>query len=688
MPKNIYRIVISFVLVAAVLVLAMPRTPEFGYDYGKGKRWQYESFFAPFDFPILKTEEQIAQERYARSGAGQVPYYRYSSETSSGVLRNIAALNLSTSEKTVILSSLDAIYEKGVMIERSSDSNGKTAVSEVIYIQKDKRAVKYPVTEVFTLAEARNRLLSDVQASEAVLSADSLLRSSGIYDILQPNLEFDRQTTELVNANALSSVSTTDGYISAGQLIVTKGELVTAELEQVLDSCKAEYESTMGYSGPHFLMLLGCIIMAISISGVLFLCIYLMKPKIFNEPRFYYVLLVFVLFSAMTLIVARLREDLLYCIPYTLVALYLQAFFRPKLIIPVYMITLLPLLVFTDNGLILFVMYLVSGLLSVYLFDFLGRGWKQLVAAMVNFCVVALIYMAFHWMDLVHAEVLRILAYLFVASIFQFFGYPLIYVFERLFNLVSNSRLIELGDMSNTLVRELERKAPGTFQHSLQVMSMADSAARVIGANPLLVRVGALYHDIGKTVNPQCFVENESLVDKTEENKYHFGLPSVQSAHDIIRHVSDGVELARQHHLPEKVCDFILTHHGTTVTSFFYNKFINEGGSDSEIDLFRYDGKKPFTKEQVILMLCDSVEAASRTLRDYSPKSCSAFVDHIVAGKIAEGQFENADITIHDLGLVKQEISNYLANSHHERIDYPKRNKTITGNERKRKQNR
>ena len=238
---------------------------------------------------------------------------------------------------------------------------------------------------------------------------------------------------------------------------------------------------------------------------------------------------------------------------------------------------------------------------------------------------------------------------------------------------MSNSRLIELCDVSNPLIRQLEQKAPGTFQHSLQVMNMVDTVARAVDANADLVRAGALYHDIGKLNNPLCFIENESLVARDGTPRYHEGMSPEQSAREIIRHVPEGVELAQKNRLPDAIIDFIRSHHGTTTTGYFYNQFLQAGGDPSLAGEFRYPGFKPVSKEQIILMLCDSVEAASRTLTEYTPEAYSAFVERIVAGKMEEGQFEHADISISELGTVKDTLKQYLAQIHHERVVYPER---------------
>ena len=260
---------------------------------------------------------------------------------------------------------------------------------------------------------------------------------------------------------------------------------------------------------------------------------------------------------------------------------------------------------------------------------------------------------------------------MFIGSMLNVAGYPLIYLFEKMFGLVSNSRLRELCDTNNPLLRDLEQKAPGTFQHSLQVMNMADACARAVEANVLLVRAGALYHDIGKMLNPTCFIENDSLSGNGPH--YHDGLTPKESAIAIIKHVSDGLELAKEHNLPDLVTAFIKTHHGTSNTGYFYAKYLNEGGDPKDVDCFFYKGAKPRSKEQVILMLCDSVEAASRTLKDNSPETFSEFVENIVESKIIMGQLDDAELSIRQLNTVKDVLKSYLAQIYHERIAYPPR---------------
>ena len=655
-------------IVVALLAAIAPRAARFDYDYKKGGTWEYETLFAPFDFPVLKTADQIRDEMDKATDV-YVPYYNSLPDVTASSLRKASDLQLGGLD-SLVAASLASIMDRGVVSDDALPQD-----SDVIYIQRDKRAVKVPADNILGLSAARSKLLAEIQAQVDTMSVDSLLKASSVYNLVVPNLVFDSQTTDAVNADAASRISPTRGYVSAGQLIVSKGEIVTAEIAQILDSYKKEYEANIGSSRPVYLEVLGNFLVALILVVLLLIVIYYSNADIFSDSRYYYLLFVFTLAAVTILLITRFDSRWLYITPLTLAALYLQAFVRGKVIIPVYIISLMPLLIYADHGSALFIIFLVGGIVSIIGFPALGKGWKQFVLALMTFASMALAYLALRLTGAVGGVVFPDLLRLFIASMLAVAGYPLIYLFEKIFNLVSNSRLSELADTSSKLLRELEQKAPGTFQHSLQVMNMADAAARSIDANPLLLRVGALYHDIGKMNNPMCFIENESMLNKSEDQKYHTGLPPQQSAEDIIRHVTDGVEMARKHRLPDVVVDFISTHHGTTVTGYFWGKYLSQKGDPVNRKYFSYPGPAPTTKEQIILMLCDSIEAASRTLTEYTPKAFSDFVEKIVQGKMDQGQFENADISIKELSGVKEAIKSYLAQMHHGRVEYPSNRK-------------
>lgn len=669
-----YRVLIPLVVLFLVLTLIFPRTAKFSYDYRKGSPWSHETLLAQFDFPILKTDEQIREEK-SRSKSVVIPYYRYRQDIVDNCRKAAEGIDMGRYSylRPLIVASMDGIYSNGVVPDEGVRLDGHSDPSgAVLYIQKDKRAGKKPVSEVFKESEAKNRLLSDIAAKYPRINADSVLRSAGIYDFIVPNLEYDPKTTELVRSESSNQVSTTQGFVSAGQLIVSEGEIVTAEIAQMLDSYKVEYENSMGYGGPRILFWLGNAFIAFALVLLFFLMIYFLNRRLFMDHRkFWYLIFIFIIASVLALIINKFAPRCLYMVPFTLTALYLEAFFKNKVIFPICCVSFLPLLVFAENGVVLFVMFLLASIVAVFTFRFFNQGWQQFIMSGIVFVSILVTYFGFRMIDMVNDDPYMAVLYMFIGSMLIVAGYPLIYLFERMFNLVSSSRLRELCDTNNKLLRELEHKAPGTFQHSLQVMNMCDAAARAIDANVLLVRAGALYHDIGKMKNPLCFIENESMSPKGVH--YHEHLSPKESARAIIKHVSDGLELAAENRLPDVIQDFILTHHGTSNTSYFYNKYLNEGGDPNDVSDFFYKGRKPQTKEQIILMICDTLEAASRTLKDNSAATFSVFVENIVASKMKIGQFDQADISIKDLNTVKETLKAYLSQIYHERVVYPQR---------------
>ena len=655
-----------------ILVLIMPRSGKFNYDYKKGAPWMYETLVAQFDFPVLKTNEQLQAEKEQASSA-VIPYYRYSDNIVNESISAVQATSLGKfdSLKSSIAKIMSGIYAKGI-IDASSGSASAPSLKDgdVVFIQREKRAVEVPASEIFTVQAAKEKFSAELGKLEVKCNMDSLCRYSGIYDLLIPNLIFDKQTTDLVHEESVNYISPTSGVVNSGQLIVSKGEMITSEIEQLLDSYKAEYESSFGYTGPRILLWIGNTLIAVALVVILLLSLYYTNWNVFSAfNKYVYVLVIFLISCMMAIFVEKADPTFLYLTPFVLIALYLQAFFQKRVVLPVYIISLLPLLVFSHNGLELYVMNLVAGVVAIYVFIYFNKGWQQFFTALCVFLCLLIVYLGFRFIDGIKGfDDYRTIFFMFLGSFLIVAGYPLIYLFERIFMLVSSSRLVELCDTNNKPLLELAHKAPGTFQHCLQVMNMSDAAAKAIGANVQLVRAGALYHDIGKTLNPQCFIENDST-----GTNYHQGLTPQESAREIIKHVSDGLALADKYGLPDEIRQFIVTHHGTTCTAYFYNKYLNAGGDPEKADDFYYKGEKPKSPEQVILMLCDTLEAASRTLKDYTPHSISSLVEGVVKSKMDAGQFEEADITLKDLNTIKSVMKDYIQQIHHARVVYPKR---------------
>lgn len=656
-----------------LLVFIMPKSPKFNYDYRKGSPWMYETLIVQFDFPVLKTEAQLQAER-EKAGSNVIPYYKLDGKVAARGSSAVSTLDLGewSDVKVTLSDALTALYAKGILAP-SVEQNIEELMHDaggLIYVQKDRRAEKVPVSEIYTVEAAASYLRDAIAADFPECDVDSLYVAASLGSLIVPDLVFDQQTTDLIHEESVNYVSATQGVVRAGQVIVSEGEMVTAEIEQLLDSYKSEYDTSVGYGGRRVYMWIGSILIAFCIVFVLFLAICYCNFRIFDEyNKYLYLLLIFTLAAVGSSIVARLDPSLFYLMPFTLISLYLLAFFTKRMVFSVYFISLLPMLVFSPVGVELFVMYLVAGSVAMLVFGFFNRGWLQFVTAFIVFVVMTIVWGAFRLTDgiggLTDYHTVLDMA---LGALLSVACYPFIYLFEKIFKLVSNTKLAELSDTNNKLLRELADKAPGTFQHSLQVMNLADAAARSIDANVLLVRAGALYHDIGKIANPQCFTENQ-----TSEIRYHEGLTPKESAQEIIRHVSDGLTLAEKHGLPSEIKDFIVSHHGTTSTGYFLTQYLNDGGNPDDVSEFYYDGKRPVTKEQAVLMICDAVEAASRSLKDYSQESISGLVDRIVDGKAKEKQFDDADVSLREVSTLKDVIKSYLQQMYHSRVSYPKR---------------
>ncbi|MBQ3880939.1 MAG: HDIG domain-containing protein [Bacteroidales bacterium] len=665
--RNIYLLLLALV---AVLLVIMPRGGKFNYDYKKGSPWAYETLVSQFDFPILKTDEQIQSEMDA-AGSSVIPYYRYSEQVVTQAMKSADEISLAGHEnlRPILSRSLNFIYTRGVMPDMTKDNKNNT---NVILVQRDKRATRLPIEDVYTVSSATSKLISDIKRAYPRNDADSLITATGMLDIITPNLFYDKESTDLVHAQSVDYISTTQGFVTAGQTIVSSGEIITSEVEQMLDSYKKEFESSMSYSGPKVFLWLGNAIIAFVIVLLLLLSLMYSANEVFRDPKeFYYIVFIVALAAVLTFIFEKLNTRLLYLMPFPVFAMYLQAFFSKRVVIPVYTVLLLPLLIFAHDGTELFTIFMAGGFVAVFSYEYFNKGWSQFITAFIIFAVEALAYLGFKFInDIQGFTGMGKMAFLLIGALISVAVYQFVYLFEKIFSLVSRQRLADLCDTNNPLLVNLSHKAPGTFQHSLQVMNMSEAAARSIGADVTLARAGALYHDIGKSVNPLCFIENQTTALGKD---YHEHLSYEQSSHDIISHVSDGIELAKKGGLPGIVQDFITSHHGTSITGYFYNKYVNEGGDPDNVAPFQYKGHKPTTKEQSIVMLCDSLEAASRSLKDTTPEAFDKFVDNMVASKSRQGQFDDSDLTLKELEIIKKVLKDYLRQIYHERIEYPKR---------------
>lgn len=627
-----FRSWFPLVILYAVLLFLMPKAGNFSYDYRKGYPWMYEDLIARFDFPVLKSTAQLEEDARALEREKELWFRR--------------DLSVRRDPSFVCKGICDCLPEGGV------------SCVEGAQVEKISR------NDLLSLSDARSQLLERLRAQDA-LTADSL------YNLLSaeivPDLVYDEARTEAAFRSARENLATTLGIVYAGETIVSKEEVITAEIQNKIDSYRQEYDRHYGYDGNRILLLLGNAILALVVVALLLFALACTAPDIFEKRNQYiYLLTVFLLSVLVTFPVESAHPLWLYSVPYSLFALFLVAFFPRRTVLPVYVISLFPLLL-VHGGVELFLIQVSAGIFNLFSYPYFSKGWKQFAGAFFTFLVMALVFTGFRLIASSVEYDYSLLFRLLVGAFLAVAGYPLIYLFERIFFLLSDARLDDLCDTKASLLQTLSMRAPGTYQHCLQVANMAELAARSIGANVSLTRAGALYHDIGKLHNPLCFVENQ-----LGGEDYHARLSSQESARAIIRHVSDGVELARHHRLPEALIRFIRTHHGTSCVAFFYGKHLKEGGEESQRFLFCYPGPLPRSVEETLVMICDSVEAASRTLKVFSDESIAHLVESIVSGKSEEGQLSGSELTLEQLETIKRSLADYLRQAHHARIEYPK----------------
>ena len=669
--KN-YRIYICFILLAIIMLRLYPREGKFQYEYQKGRPWVYETLISPIDFPILKTEAEMLQEKEERASE-TIDYYSYDPSVAAPVLEQFGhkavALQLDEELTRELYTHLSDAYDRGIV----SDFGSRTSSDQVIFIKRDKRVTETPAVDVYDLSRVLNVLKSDLVYDYPDMDIDSIARLIDLQSFIVPNLRYDEATTQLVHREAVNYISPTKGMIYAGQLIVSEGETVTSDICQILDSYKAEYKMSYGYTGSPNALLASHLLLIMVFLALFFFTVYFIDRAVFEDlHKLVFLMLMLLIDFAGTAILFRVDQRLLYLFPFAVTALYMSAFFREDLAWSVYVVSVAPLLVIPENGVELFFINLAAGAVVLYGYGWLNRGWLQFLNILFVFVAMSLVCFLFKLGtgDFSYALKSTSFLYLGINATLVIVLYPFVYLFEKIFGFVSYSRLWDLSDTNNKLLQHMQYQASGTFQHSLQVANLAENAAREIGADAMLVRVGALYHDIGKMENPMCFIENQA-----EGVNYHAGLSPEESARAITKHVDDGLALARKSKLPAIVSDFIACHHGRSVTLYFYNVYCNNGGDPANKAAFTYNGILPRTKEQVVVMMADAVEAASRTLKDYSEESIAALVDKILASRLDDSQLTEAAISLKEINVVKESFKRYLQQIYHARIAYPKRQK-------------
>ena len=667
----IYKVLL-FVSTTILIVYLFPKSGKFKYDFEKGKPWQSESLQAPFNFAIKKTDEEITAEKKVISNQA-VLYFNIDNTI------NTKVDNLYDSQFKIVFSDSIPIEESLLLF-----TTGKNVITELYsygLLSED-----YEFTEEKSVVILENRVKKQTSSFSNLIKQDevalliekhlakhNLLKYktafvSLFFDIVEPNLVFDKMFTNRALQEELNKISYTRGSVEKETLIISKGEVVEGDKFQKLKSLQSEYESQV-WNDSNYNWILFAYTLLVSLA-LLMLLLFLRKYRmdVFeNNTKVTFIFFNIFLMVFLTTLVVNYNSQYIYVVPICILPLIFKAFFDARLGLFAHVITVLLLGSIVPNSYEYMFLQIIAGIVTILTVSELYKRANLFISVGQITLIYIVAYFAFFVIHEGSVDTLNWKTFLLfiLCGLATLFVQPLIYIYEKIFGLVSDVSLLELSDTNSKLLKELANVSPGTFHHSLNVANLAEASASEIGANAMLARVGALYHDIGKMVNPNYFTENQS----TGINP-HDELTSKESAQIITDHVINGIEIARKNNLPDRVIDFIRTHHGTSVVYYFYmkEKKINE---NVEKTAFSYPGPKPFSKETAILMMCDSVEAASKSLKNPTSTKIDAFVENIINKQIDEGQFLNANITFKEIESIKKVLKRKLANIYHLRIEYP-----------------
>ena len=670
--KDLLYKTLIFITTVSIIVYFLPKEGKFNYDeFEINTPWKYGLLQASFDFPIYKNEQQVQKEQDSILATYQ-PYFHLDKEVGKNMqkrlkedynknLRNVLPV---ANYIRYIERSLEDIYNHGIISAEDITLINQDSVERIQLIDKN-IGVEKNVEELYTIKEAYEHLL-DV---DTAYYDKRILQLCNLNNYLTPNLIYDKEKSESSKKDLLSKISWSNGYVLNGQKIVDRGEIINEQTYNILLSLRKEWEDRNKSTKETRMTILGQVLF-VSIF-VLFFMIYLeLFRKKYYERKGTLTLLfaLVVIFPVILSIMVAQNIGSVYIVPFAMIPIIVGIFLDSRTAFVAHIIIILLCSITLRYPYEFIVLQMSAGMAAIYSLRELSQRSQLFRTAVIVFACYALLYFAFALIqddDLTKLNT-RMYIYFGINGILLLFAYPLLFILEKTFGFTSNVTLVELSNINNSLLREMSEIAPGTFQHSLQMANLAAEAANKIGANSQLVRTGALYHDIGKTLNPAFFTENQSGTNP------HKSLSYEQSAQVIINHITDGIKLAEKHNLPKVIKDFIRTHHGAGVAKYFYISYKNEH-PDEEVDIsmFSYPGPNPFTKEQAILMMADAVEAASRSLPEYTEESINGLVEKIVDGQVSDGYFKECPITFKDIALVKALFKEKLKTVYHTRITYP-----------------
>ena len=619
----------------AIIVWLMPRSNQFSFNAEKGRPWVYSDLSAPFDFPIYKSDEVINRERDSLMKLYE-PYYLINKDISGKQIRQFykdysnGIPGLENDYLSIIANRLRDLYATGIM-NSSEYTELHQDTARLIRIIDGKTANSVPITEVNSVISAYEKIFLD----ETLAQHREILKKCNLNDYLTPNLTYDKDRSEASLNELHNSIPLATGLVQRGQKIIDRGDIVDAKTYNILMSFKKETERKHENDPQFSLTILGQILYVAIFITCFTIFLTLFRKDYFEKVRSAAMLYALIMIFSVTACIMVSHSILhIYMLPFAMVPIFVRVFMESRTAFMAHMTTIFSCACILQHPLEFITVETIAGMIAIFS-DFTRLNYSEYNYIIIN-------------------------------GLLLFCSYPLLYLLEKAFGFTSNITLIELSDMNKELLRKMSEVAPGTFQHSIQVGNLAAEIARKIGAKSQLVRTGALYHDIGKITNPIYFTENQSGVNPHEKMGY------IDSAQMIISHVTEGVKMAEKYDLPKVIREFITTHHGQGKAKFFYVQYKNAHPND-EVDelLFTYPGPNPFTKEQAILMMADTVEAASRSLPDYTEKTIRDLVNRLIDAQVAEGYFKECPITFRDIAYAKTVLIEKLKTIYHTRLSYP-----------------
>lgn len=671
--KGAFTLIGTIIVVVLLLVYFLPRETKFGYEYEQGRPWRYNSLIATFDFPVYKTPDEVKAERDSALSQFQ-PFYTedvqiaqrqiaaFETAWRAGRFGDVPAHCLNHVDKM-----LRGVYEAGIVPSADLSQMAKERTPGVRVVEGTE-AVTRPITELYSTRSAYEYIVY----ADTINFPRELLARCNINEYLSPNLSIDSAKTSAVREDLLAAVSPASGMVQSGQRIIDRGEIISAEQYKILQSFERETVRRNDPSKGMWQVVTGQVTFVLCVIVAFVFYLRLFRREYLRSPHS--ILLLSSLIAIFPLITYAMVDQKflnVYMVPYAMVPIFVRIFMdsRTAFMTMVCSVILSSLALHSNYEFV--IVQFMSGMTAIYALRDLTERSQLLRVALAVFVTSSAIMLGYDLSQGIEFSHLDRSMYVYnaVNGVLLLFAYPLLYMIEKLFGFTSSVTLVELSNTNNSVLRRMSKVAQGTFVHSLQVANLAAEVADKIGAKPQLVRTGALYHDIGKMLNPAFFTENQTGVNPHDE------LTEERSAQIIISHVTEGLKLADKYHLPKVIRDFISTHHGRSQVKYFYIQWKNKHqGEEPDAKLFTYPGPNPFTREQAILMMCDAVEASSRSLKEFTEESIKELVNRIIDGQVQAGYFRECPITFRDIADAKRVLAESLKTIYHTRIAYPELN--------------